>query len=154
MKADLVVIGGGPAGIEAALTYRALNPAAKIVLIRDSKKQLIPCTIPYIFTRIPLEKSIISDEIFERNSIELIVDKAANIDRFSRKVILEVHDEVKYEYLVLATGSKPSKLGVKGEGLDGVFYVKENYDRMVKLKEKVNEASSIVIVGGGLAGVE
>ncbi|MCD6114604.1 MAG: FAD-dependent oxidoreductase, partial [Thermoprotei archaeon] len=34
------------------------------------------------------------------------------------------------------------------------FYVKENYDRMVKLKEKVNEASSIVIVGGGLAGVE
>jgi len=154
VEADLVVIGGGPAGTEASLAYRTIDPSAKIVLIRDSKKQLIPCAIPYIFTRIPLEKNIIGDDVFERNNIELIIDRVISINRFSREVILERHGKIKYGYLVLATGSKPSKLNVKGEELDGVFYVKENYERIVKLKEKVNEASSIAIVGGGLAGVE
>jgi len=154
VKANVVVIGGGPAGVAAVLTYRLLNEAAKIVLIRKDEKQLIPCGIPYIFRKINIKNNLMNDEVLKRNNIELIVDKAIKVDRFNRKVILERNGELTYEYLILATGSKPMNLGVKGEDLKGIFYVKESYERLIELKETLENASTVTIVGGSLAGVE
>jgi len=48
-KTDILIIGGGPAGIVTALTSRKNYPSKKITLIRKGNKSIVPCGIPYIF---------------------------------------------------------------------------------------------------------
>jgi hypothetical protein len=48
-KVDVLVIGGGPAGIISAVTARKYYPAKKISLIKNIENGVIPCGIPYMF---------------------------------------------------------------------------------------------------------
>ena len=150
----VVIVGGGPAGVSTALTCKELSEDVEVVLVRKDEKQLIPCGIPYMFTRFSIGENLLSDALLAKYGVELVIDRAVGIDRDGRRLILEKHGELPYDYLVLATGSKPSKLNVKGENIKGVFYVKDDYEKLVLLSEKLKESSSAVIVGCGLAGVE
>jgi len=50
VKYDVIVIGGGPAGIISAITARKYYPKKKILLIKSIGTGVIPCGIPYMFT--------------------------------------------------------------------------------------------------------
>ncbi len=152
---DVVVIGGSAAGIVAAATVRQTYPDKKVVVIRKESKVLVPCGIPYTIKTVgDVDKDIIPDEAVTGKGSDLIIDEVIEIIPDEKKVLLRSGEEIAYDKLILATGSKPVFPPIPGRDLDGVFTVPKDYNVIKELKARIEKAENIVIVGGGFIGVE
>ncbi|KWR90765.1 NAD(P)/FAD-dependent oxidoreductase [Cupriavidus sp. IDO] len=93
-------------------------------------------------------------EWYEQNGIELLAgDPVVAIDRARRLVRSASGREVRYDRLLLATGSKPFILPVPGHQLDGVIAFRDIQDVEIMLHAASNHRHAVVI-GGGLLGLE
>jgi len=93
-------------------------------------------------------------EWYEQNGIELLAgDPVVAIDRPRRLVRSASGREVRYDRLLLATGSKPFILPVPGHQLDGVIAFRDIQDVEIMLHAASNHRHAVVI-GGGLLGLE
>ena len=139
----------------AAVTARKNNPEKKITLVRETEKCVVPCGLPYIFNRLPaVEKDLMSDKAYEANKIDLIIGEAVKVDPQNKKVNLKNGEEINYGKLVLATGSNPATIPIKGVELNGVYQIKKDIKYLEKLREEIIKAKNIVIIGGGFIGAE
>jgi len=155
IKTDILIVGGGPAGLVTAVTARKNNPDKKITLVREYEKCVVPCGLPYIFNRLPaVEKDLMPDKAYEANKIDLIIGVAVKIETANKKVNLKNGEEINYEKLILATGSSPAMIPIKGAELNGVYQIKKDIKYLENLREEIIKAKDIVIIGGGFIGVE
>ncbi len=153
---DLVVIGGGGAGLTAALTARKLNWDANIVLISKTDISYSPCALPFVISgEIPDFDNITHDlkEICEVSHIECVIDEVVEVDAGKRKVKTRGGKEFKYNSLVFATGGIPRTIDIKGKELKGVFSL-QTIDDARKIRERAKESKHAYVVGGGAVGVE
>lgn len=154
MIADIVVLGGSAAGITAAITARRHHPDKKILLVRKEKQVLIPCGIPYIYGTLGgPDKNLIPDSVLDANKIELLVAEVTQIDR-QQRILKTREGEIRYERLILATGSMPTQPPIPGIDLDGVFAILKDVDHLSRLQQRLKQARNIVIIGGGFIGIE
>ena len=154
-KTDILIIGGGPAGLITAVTARKNNPNKKITLVRETEKCVVPCGLPYIFNRLEaVEKDLMPDKAYKANKIDLIIGKAMKIETDNKKVILNNSKEINYDKLVLATGSSPAIIPIKGIELKNVYQIKKDIAYLENLRKEIIKAKNIVIIGGGFIGVE
>ncbi len=154
-ETDILIIGGGPAGIVTAVTARKNNPSKRITLVRDKEREVIPCSIPYIFNRMgSVEESLVSDEPLEANKIDLLIGRATGIDTANKEVALKGGKKISYDKLVLATGSGPILIPIKGIDKKGVWHIKKDIQYLRELRQAVLKSRNIVIIGGGFIGVE
>ncbi len=154
-KYDVIVIGGGPAGVISAVTAKKCDKVSNVLLLRAVKTSLIPCGIPYIFSTLDsVEKDIMGDKSLVNNGIEIAIDTVTDVVPDNKTVKTAGGKEYQYEKLVLATGSLPVKLPIEGIDLPGVYLIKKDMDYLKKLREHVLAAKNIVIIGGGFIGVE
>ncbi|MEA1875058.1 MAG: NAD(P)/FAD-dependent oxidoreductase [Bacteroidota bacterium] len=131
---NIAVIGGGLAGMEAALT---LNKRGHKVTLFEKDK------LGGQFVYAPLTpnkksmKTLIPFYINELNDNEInVISKEATL-----------HDLINnFDEVIIATGSKPSELKI--EGLENFYWAE------ILLEEKLPENKNVLIIGGGLIGVD
>jgi len=153
-KADIVVLGGSAAGVTAAITARRHHPDKRILLVRKEKQVSIPCGIPYIFGTLGSpEKNLIPDAILETNRIDLMIAEATKIAPQPHTLVTSDGD-VKYERLILATGSLPTQPPIPGVDLDGVFAILKDVEHLRLLQKRLAQAKDVVVIGGGFIGIE
>ncbi len=154
MKYEIIVIGGGPAGIISAVTARKHYPNKKILLIKSVGKGVVPCGIPYMFKTLENpEDNLLGDAPLTSNKVEIKVDEVININK-ELKVIKTNNDSFEYEKLILAIGSNPIIPKIEGVEKKGVYSIYKEFNYLKNLKEKIFASKNIVIIGGGFIGVE
>ena len=153
-----VSVGAGLAGAKAAETLRHEGFTGRIMLI-GAEPQL-----PY--ERPPLSKGLLlgthePDSVFVHepdwytaNSVELRTGATVTgIDRGKRTAQIKGGEEVRYDRLLLATGSSPRRLPVHGAERGGVLQLRTLADAQ-RIMAKVGGGTRLVIVGAGWIGLE
>ncbi len=154
-KADVVIIGGSVAGIQAAISCRRRYPEKRVVVIRREEQVVVPCGIPYIFGTLgTVEKTLVPDKGLERNGVEIIKDEVVEIDRARKTVLTAGGDTLGYDKLVLATGSLPLELPIPGSDKENVFVAKKDVSYLQRMLDAMDSVRDVVIIGGGFIGVE
>src|SRR5215472_4210412 len=154
----IVVVGGGPAGVAAALAAKQQDGTAEVVLLSDERQE------PY--EKPPLSKAVLTGQAMPYDApiagpkgvsghgvrLELGATVEA-IDRGARTVLTDGGERVGYDALVLATGSINRILPMFPPGHSGICYLRTETDARM-LKERLSQSRSLLVVGGGLIGLE
>ncbi len=157
---DVLVVGGGAAGMSAASWARRRGPSLRIAVLEATNIiSHAPCGIPYyvggLFSDYSLFQAYDVRFFREKRNIEVITGaRAVEADLRSRQITAEANGErvkVEYDRLVIATGARPRRL----QGISGprVLYAHHPAEAR-ELREALAGASSVIVVGGGVLGVE
>lgn len=154
----IVIIGNGISGVTTARHIRKLS---------DKKITIVSAETDYFFSRTALMYIYMGHMKFEhtqpyenwfweKNRIELKKGFVKQIETKSKTLHFQEGDTLKYDKLVIATGSKPNKFGWPGQDLEGVMgmYHKQDLDKLKEHAPNKEVCKRAVIVGGGLIGIE
>ncbi|MDP8216839.1 MAG: FAD-dependent oxidoreductase [Candidatus Kaelpia imicola] len=154
-KTDILVIGGGPAGIVSAVTAKKYYPEKNVLVMKDVKNGVIPCGIPYMFESLKNpEENKLGNASLEKNNVDIVIDKAISIDKEKKSVKTVNGDKYFYEKLILAVGSVPIDLPIKGIDKKRVYPIYKEMGYLKSVVEEIKKCKKILVIGGGFIGVE
>ncbi len=155
MKA--VIIGSGAAAVSAAEALQKRNNLAQIDIYtrEDSFPYYRPILIRAMREQIkPREYFIHPDPFYKNRKISVHTKRTAlALDTAGRTVELDGGEKVAYDSLVLATGASCWTPKMPGIHLPGVVTLREKAD-FDGLKSILDARKKIVVMGGGLLGLE
>ncbi len=156
MRYDVVIVGASAGGITAAMSSRRFYPNRSVLVIKREKVSVIPCGIPYVFgTLKSVDDDVLPVEMFlEPLGVDILTDEVVEVNPNSHTIKTRSGKEIGWEKLVLATGSKPVKPEFPGTDLEGVYTVPKDYYYLKELRERIENARRIIIVGGGFIALE
>jgi len=154
-KVDILIIGGGPAGIVSAVTARRYYPDKKILVIKSVEKGAIPCGIPYMFASLKnADENVLGNAPLEKNNIDVIVDEAVKINRDKKFISTKNNNKYHYEKLILAIGSIPISPPIPGIDKKGIYPIHKDMEYLKRLIEEIKRIKNVLVLGGGFIGVE
>lgn len=158
VNAPVVIVGGGQAGAQCALSLRQHGFTGPVTIIGDEP---VP---PY--ERPPLSKDFLKGiaardrlfmrpaEIYAAQNITLRLGETVTaIDRASHVVRLGNGESLPYAKLVLATGGRVRTLAVPGADLDGIHYLR-TLAHVEEYRDLLQPGAQVVMIGGGYIGLE
>lgn len=159
----IVIIGGVAAGAKAAAKARRLLPDAKIdIYTEDTHVSYSSCGLPYyvqgnfndykkLIVRTPEEFAQQNVDVHLLNRVIKIIPKIQKI--LVKDLTNDVEFPVAYDKLVIATGAKPYIPDIKNVNMPNVYKVRTLEDG-IAIKEAMQNARHVTIVGGGYIGIE
>jgi NADPH-dependent 2,4-dienoyl-CoA reductase/sulfur reductase-like enzyme len=156
---NIVVIGGGPAGVFAAIEAKRADAAAHVLLLSDEGCE------PY--EKPPLSKAVLTGKALPEHALiagpggtakhNVVLERTAvvtAIDRAAREVVTASGRRLPYDALVLATGSLVRELPILPLGMMHVHYLRTEADARALGAALRGGCKRLVVVGGGLIGLE
>ena len=155
---NLVIVGGGQSAAQCVLTLKRNDFKNKITLISEEKHipyQRPPLSKEYLSDEVALERVYMkSKEFYDQNNVEIISStKVIAIDRNKKSLTLSNTENLQYENLVLATGSRVRKLEVEGSHLSNINYLR-TIEEADQLKKYFKLGKKLVVIGAGYIGLE
>jgi 3-phenylpropionate/trans-cinnamate dioxygenase ferredoxin reductase subunit len=154
----IVVVGGGPAGVAAALAAKQQDAGAEVILVNDVHHE------PY--EKPPLSKAVLTGKAQAHDApiagAKGVVGggvvlkgntRITAIDRGARALVTGDGERIGYDALVLATGSINRVLPIFPPTQKGVYYLRTEAEARA-LKAHLDRSRSLIVIGGGLIGLE
>ena len=156
-KLTFAIVGAGSAGAKAAEALRQEGFDGRIVLIGAEPRRPYerpPLSKEYLRGEWDRERVFVHPESFYADhNVELWTSTVARaIDVGTSEVVLD-DERLRYDRLLLATGSEPRRLTVPGADLDGILYLRDVGDAEA-IRARMEDGARVVIVGGGWIGME
>ncbi len=158
LKYDVLIVGGGHGGAQAAIALRQAKFAGSIAIVTDEPE--------YPYERPPLSKDYLAGEkTFERmmirppafwaeRDIAVLRGKRVDVvDAAAYSVTIADGETISYGQMIWATGGTPRWLQCAGANLDGVHYVRNRRD-VDALLDGLDKVTDVVVIGGGYIGLE
>ncbi len=158
MTETAVIIGGGQAGAQVAVSLRQEGFTGRVVLIGDEP------VLPY--QRPPLSKTFLAGEqakerlfikpaaFYEKINVEHILGEVVSeINSKHQEISLSSGQRLPYDHLILATGGRVRRLDCPGESHPQVHYLRTLAD-VEAMQDKFTTGARLVVIGGGYVGLE
>ncbi len=153
---DYIVIGGGSAGYASVLTLKEENPNATVLWISNEDR------FPYKRTKINKhiasgfakeDFSMVDHDWLVNNHVDLLYDQVEKIDPNKHELSFLHRGPLKYNKLIIATGSQPNTLNIEGLPKDLItnVYTARHVENIIRNAPHVK---SYLIIGAGVEGVE
>ncbi len=166
---NVVVIGGGFGGLK--FLQRARSSKIQFTLIDKQNHHLFQPLLYQVATAVlsPANIAFPIRRMFKNyKNVKVILDEAVDINREEKIVTISNGDNIKYDQLIVSTGSKHSYFGNEdwskySNGLKGINDALQIRERLLRAFEKAENEKDIdkrekylnfVVVGGGPTGVE
>jgi NADPH-dependent 2,4-dienoyl-CoA reductase/sulfur reductase-like enzyme/rhodanese-related sulfurtransferase len=168
----VVIIGAVALGPKVACRLKRLQQDAEVTLIdQDEHISYGGCGMPYyIMGDVSDVRELMSTSFHMVRTPQFFEDakgvsvrirtRALEVDRKAKKVRIRdlvsgVEEDLPYDQLVLATGSKPNKLPIPGADLPGVMSL-SNLRSAISIKDHIaaGKVGKAVIIGAGAIGCE
>jgi 3-phenylpropionate/trans-cinnamate dioxygenase ferredoxin reductase subunit len=154
----VVIVGAGHAAGQLVASLKQKKFGGQIILVGDE---------PYLpYQRPPLSKKFLSGDLpaerlyvkpatfYDDPQIELCLETTVtSIDRDNKVLTTDAGDEIAYDKLILALGSRVRRLPIDGAELDGVHYLRSIAD-VDGIRSEIHNKKNAVIVGAGYIGLE
>ena len=149
------ILGAGAAGGAAAETLRQAGFTGRVVLVsEDAEPPYDRTVLSKEYLGEPSDPSLRGKDFYNANGLELHLNRTvARVNPAERSLSFADGEALRYDALLLATGSKPVPLEVPGAGLGGVFYLRTLADAG-RIAESAEDGGRVVVVGGSFIGME
>lgn len=154
---NVIIIGAGQAGAWVARRLRDKDPECAITLIGEepwAPYERPPLSKESIAGADEVPRFILSEEQAAALGVDLLLGtKVTSIDRARKQVLTCERGALPYDKLVIATGGSARRLSVPGGNLPGICYLR-TWDDALRLRKRLKQARSLLVVGGGWIGLE
>ncbi len=152
---NIVIIGNGISGITCARFVRKNSRHSITVISSETDHFFSRTALMYIYMgHMTYENTKpYEDWFWKKNRIDLIKAKATEIDFSIKQLKLDNGQNLAFDVLVLALGSKPNMYSWPGQDLKGVQGL-YSYQDLQTMEAYSKDLKNAVIVGGGLIGIE
>ena len=156
----VLILGGGFGGAKAAMEL-AKDPHFSVTVVNDTRHlRYYPLLYEYVVGGDRVESFLSLPEMFAGKPINLIIGKAASLNKQTKEVVLEDGQALKYDILLLALGSVTNYFNIPGLQ-ESAFAVKSLHEG-ARLRQHLHQELMdtgkpelhYVIVGAGPTGVE
>lgn len=157
MQNSVVIIGGGHAGGQAAVSLRQEGFRGSITII--SRENYAPYERPglskgFLLDQIKLDQLYLRKKNFYSDK-EILLKLGENVERIipGTGVSTNKNGLIKADSIILATGGNIKRINIPGNRLAGVHYLR-TIDDAINIRKKLNSYPKVSIIGGGYIGLE
>lgn len=154
---DVLIVGAGHAGAQAAISLRQLGFEGTVGMIGDEKEppyERPPLSKEYFAGEKTFDRILIRPASFwdERKVDMLLGRRVKTVDPVG-KFVVAGDEQIGYDKLIWCTGGSPRMLTCNGADASNVHGVRRR-DDVDAMMAKIDQINHVVVIGGGYIGLE
>jgi NADH:ubiquinone reductase (H+-translocating) len=159
-KKNILIVGGGFAGVKAALELSKYPDLFTITLVSDQPDFRYYPTLYHTATGGTSQQSNLPlTNLFKDKAVHIVIDEVTSVDRKKKRIGTKDNDQFNYDVLIMALGSVTNYFGIPGMAehsysIKSVEEAKRFKAHLHRQFETGKADTSYVIIGGGPTGIE